>query len=319
VGEPQDLRLSTVSDPALRTAALAIAQAASAADGASPFDEHTLLSLDETEETAQAPGRPAQRHLLVTVAGEPIGYAHLDVARPGEPASAELAVHPAARRQGHGTQLMAALGDVHRRTRPGREGVQIWSHGDQPGARALAARLGFRVVRGLIQMRRTMDAALPPVRLPAGVTLRSFVPGTDDDAWLRLNAAAFARHPEQGRMTQADLSARQREAWFDPRGFLIAERDGAMIGFHWTKVHPGEEDPGGQALGEVYVVGVDPADHGGGLGTALTLAGLQHLHERGLRTVLLYVEAGNEPALAVYRKLEFEPWRTDVMYGGTEQ
>ena len=97
------------------------------------------------------------------------------------------------------------------------------------------------------------------------------------------------------------------EPWFDPKGFLIAERDGEMIGFHWTKVHP-------DGLGEVYVVGVDPDRQGGGLGRALTVAGLRHLYAQGLRTVLLYVEADNAPALAVYRRLGFTDWKTDVMY-----
>jgi mycothiol synthase len=311
VSDPTEIRLSTAPVPGLRGAALAIAEAASATDAAAPFDEHTLLSL-----TAGVAGGE-QRHLLLERDGEPIGYAHLDVALPGLPASAELAVHPQARRQGHGTKLILALGAVHESTRPGTETLQIWSHGDQPGARALAARLGYGVVRGLMQLRRPLeaDAGLPAVRLPAGVRVRSFRPGTDDQDWLRLNAAAFAHHPEQGRMTQADLAARMSEDWFDPEGFLIAERDGVMIGFHWTKVHPADEDPQGLALGEVYVVGVDPAQHGGGLGTALTLAGLHHLRDAGLTTVLLYVEADNEPALAVYRKLQFTPWRTDVMYG----
>jgi mycothiol synthase len=98
------------------------------------------------------------------------------------------------------------------------------------------------------------------------------------------------------------------QPWFDPAGFLIAEQDGAMVGFHWTKVHP-------DGLGEVYVLGVDPERHGGGLGRALTVAGLRYLYDRGLRTVLLYVESDNAAALAVYRRLGFTTWKTDVMYG----
>jgi mycothiol synthase len=187
--------------------------------------------------------------------------------------------------------------------------LRIWSHGDHPGARALAAATGYRVVRELLQLRRSLDglADSGEVTLPAGVTLRSFRPGTDDATWLRLNARAFAHHPEQGRMAQSDLDARMAEPWFDPSGFLIAEQDGVMIGFHWTKVHP-------EGLGEVYVVGVDPDRHGGGLGRALTLAGLQHLHERGVGIALLYVESDNVPALAVYHRLGFTTWHSDVMY-----
>jgi mycothiol synthase len=44
------------------------------------------------------------------------------------------------------------------------------------------------------------------------------------------------------------------------------------------------------------------------------LAGLRHLHQRRLNTVLLYVEADNGPALAVYSRLGFSRWSADVMY-----
>ena len=53
----------------------------------------------------------------------------------------------------------------------------------------------------------------------------------------------------------------------------VDEHTGALLGFHWTKVHSAD-------LGEVYVVGVDPAAQGRGLGATLTLVGLHHLAER---------------------------------------
>ena len=145
------------------------------------------------------------------------------------------------------------------------------------------------------------------------------MPGTDEEAFLALNAEAFAGHPEQGRMTRADLDQRMAEPWFDPEGFFVAEAraDGAaaaagdLLGFHWTKVHPGEPPHG-----EVYVVGVSPRAQGLGLGRLLTLTGLHHLAARGLREVVLYVESDNAPAIAVYSRLGFTHADADthVMY-----
>jgi mycothiol synthase len=129
---------------------------------------------------------------------------------------------------------------------------------------------------------------------------------------VELNAAAFADHPEQGRWSVADLRVRLAEAWFDPAGFLLAERDGRLVGFHWTKVHGG--DHAHEPIGEVYVLGVAPTAHGGGLGIALTLAGLHHLRERGLSRAMLYVDESNQPAVSLYEKLGFTRWSTDVSF-----
>ena len=168
-------------------------------------------------------------------------------------------------------------------------------------------------------MRRSLREPLDQPVLPAGRTLRTFVPGQDEGDWLSLNGRAFAKHPEQGGWTRHDLELREREPWFDPAGFFIAERDGQMAGFHWTKVH--DSDTGGgraprnqQSLGEVYVVGVDPAEQGSGLGRALTLAGLQHLRDLGVAQAMLYVDEDNVPAIRMYEALGFTRATVDAMY-----
>ncbi|MER6981801.1 mycothiol synthase, partial [Streptomyces carpinensis] len=159
------------------------------------------------------------------------------------------------------------------------------------------------------QMRRPLAGLdLPEPALPEGVTVRTFVPGQDDAAWLTVNAEAFAHHPEQGSLTQHDLDARKAEPWFDPRGFFLAEREGRLVGFHWTKVHAEE------GLGEVYVLGVRPEAQGSGLGKTLTLTGLRHLAAQGLPTAMLYVDADNKAAVSVYERLGFTTYETDLMY-----
>ncbi|MET7364043.1 mycothiol synthase [Streptomyces sp. NPDC005562] len=282
--------------PAQADAVLALLAEAARTDGQQAVSEQGRLQL-------RGGAREGVRHLLLDVGDELVGYAQLEDTDPVEAPAAELVVHPARRGHGHGRALGAALlAESGRRLR-------IWAHGGHSAARHLAQVLGLALFRELRQMRRSLaDLDLPDPVLPAGVTLRTFVPGQDDAAWLAVNAEAFAHHPEQGALTQRDLDDRKAEAWFDPAGFFLAEKGGELVGFHWTKVH--EEE----GLGEVYVVGVRPGAQGGGLGKALTTTGLRHLAQAGLPTAMLYVDADNKAAVSVYERLGFVTHETDLMY-----
>jgi mycothiol synthase len=180
----------------------------------------------------------------------------------------------------------------------------------------MAERLGFRRVRVLLQLRRSLAGPLPRLEAPPGLTVRTFVPGADDERWLALNARAFADHPEQGLWTLDDLRHRMRERWFDPDGFFLAERAVDLVGFHWTKVHGGAHGAGHghDPVGEVYVLGVDPREHGLGLGRLLTVTGLRHLRARGLPDVMLYVDESNAPAIKLYESLGFARSDRDVLF-----
>jgi mycothiol synthase len=290
---------------------LRLATAAGDADGAYPYSEHVMLHVRHGGES------PAV-HLLVRAGAELVGYAHVDTTDVVAGASAELAVHPMYRRHGLGRALvMAAARAAGEHDPTGR--LRLWAHGDHPSATALAMSLGFERYRVLYQLRRSLFSPVPAPVLPDGVTLRPFEPGRDDEEWVRVNARAFADHPDQGAWTLSDLRARMGEPWFDPAGFLLAVRDGRMLGFHWTKVHgtlrtdaraEHDHDP----IGEVYVLGVDPSARGLGLGAALTRAGLRYLRGRGLDQVMLYVDESNPRAIGLYRDIGFLRWATDVCF-----
>jgi mycothiol synthase len=263
---------------------LAVIEAAADADGVGPLSEHAVLALRG--------GRPG---LVISDGGTVVAYAHPD------PAAGELVVHPKHRRRGHGRALLRALREA------GGGALRVWAHGDLPAAAALAEAEGLERVRALFQMRRPASEPLPDARLAEGVSLRTFEPGRDEQAWLDVNARAFADHPEQGAWTIEDVRDREAEDWFDPSGLFLAERDGRLAGFHWTKVHPG-------GLGEVYVVGVDPGAQGLGLGRALTLTGLHHLRDVGVDQFMLYVDESNTAAVRLYESLGFTRHAVDVMY-----
>ena len=168
----------------------------------------------------------------------------------------------------------------------------------------IADDLGLTPDRRLFRMGRSL-----PIANTTDVTLRPFRVGIDEHAWLSVNNAAFANHGEQGGWDLDTLLQREREPWFRADGFLLHDRDDRLAAFCWTKLHPGST-----LTGEIYVIAVHPDFHGHGLGKALTVAGLQHLHSVGAQAAMLYVDAANDAAVGLYRSLGFEIEHTDQSY-----
>ncbi|KAA0109210.1 mycothiol synthase [Mycolicibacterium sp. P1-5] len=316
----------------------AVIEAATRTDGVAPVGEQVLRELALSR----------SRHLVATDGDEVVGYLNLTPGRDGEDSMGELVVAPQARRRGIGTALLRAA------TAAGAGPVRFWAHGTLPAAIAVAEALGLTAVRELMQMRLTLhdvpEASLEE-RASDGIRIRTYAGPADDAELLRVNNVAFSWHPEQGGWDQTDLDERRREPWFDPEGLFLAidEGTGRLLGFHWTKVHT--DHPG---LGEVYVVGVDPAAQGRGLGRLLTVVGIEYLARRlcshetpddipgslrscppddipgslrscppddipgSLRScppeVMLYVEADNTAAVKTYERLGFAVSNVDTAY-----
>jgi mycothiol synthase len=276
--------LSTASpatlDAPARAVVHALADAIEARDGQPPLSDQALTQL----------GSPDVVHVVAHDGAALAGYAQLDGT------SLELAGDALA------VEALLDFAEAHSAA-----DLRVWSHGQRsPVAPALQQR-GYTRVRVLHQWRRELAKPLPALVPADGVTMRTFVPGQDEAAWLTVNAAAFAGHAEQGRWTMANLAAREAEPWFDPAGFFLAERGGELVGFHWTKIHS-------DGTGEVYVLGVDPSAQGLRLGPALLVCGLEYLTGRGCAEALLYVDDDNAAAMRLYRRLDFHSHDTDSQW-----
>ncbi len=296
---------------------------ATLADRQPPFSDQSLVDLES-----------GARQLVVLAAREKPAAAAI-VLFASTSFDAEFVVDPLERHHGLGNRMMIEM------LREAHGTVRIWAHGDHPDARALARRYDMEPVRELLQLRAAVPGAsvIEPVEISrgnetggvsevstsstternstnGGVRIDHFRVGTDDAEWLAVNARAFATHPEQGKLTQADLDARIAEGWFDADDFLIARNaDGAMMGFCWLKIDgAGGDGATADEPGEFYAVGVHPRYQGQGLGRVLVGAGLKRLAERGIRTASLYVEADNVAAVALYRSFGFADHSIDIQY-----
>jgi mycothiol synthase len=281
------------------------------ADRSERRDEHPALGDAVWRDLARP--APGSAGFAAYVDDAPVGYLRA-VRRDGAPTTFDcsMTVHPD-HRDDDVPGLLLDAGIAHARARRAAH-VSLWVFGADVDADALAAGRDLAVERELWQMRVPLPVA-GRIVWPDGVTLRSFVPGADDAGWLAVNNRAFAADPDQGHWTSATLEQRFTEDWFDPAGFLLADDGGRIAGFCWTKIHPPAPPHEPHALGEIYVIGVSPDDQGRGLGRALTLAGLDHMHRRGVEVGMLFVDAANTAAVGLYRALGFVTSRIDRAYG----
>jgi mycothiol synthase len=196
--------------------------------------------------------------------------------------------------------------------------VRWFVHQPTPEEVSAATQHGLQREASLLYMRCALPLGAQH-QAPADFVTRPFRPGHDNHAWLALNSRAFAAHPEQGDWTLEVLAERLDEPWFDANGFFIYEVAGVMAGFCWTKVHDhthAHDSGHGEPEGEIFVIGVDPAHHGKGLGRALTITGFAHLAAAGLRHGMLYVAGNNTAAIKLYESLGMSTADGDDVFVG---
>ncbi|MFT3887826.1 MAG: mycothiol synthase [Arachnia sp.] len=254
-------------------------------DGVSPINESASLGIDGVREAD---------FFFMGRRADPHGFVVCDE-RDG---TLLVGVHPQHRRQGVGTELLTEALRAY-------PDFSAWAFGTLPGAAELARRVGLAPARQLLRMERDLPVPAQDETAP-GYTIAPFM-SDDREAVVAVNAAAFAHHPEQGRLTLAEFDQLAALDWFDPDGLFVARAGDQVAGFHWTKRHGG-------GLGEVYVIAVAPGHEGKGVGKALLHRGLRHLAEVGDTRVQLYVEGAEERVVRMYRNAGFEVARTDTSY-----
>jgi mycothiol synthase len=292
-----DLRVVDEVDDGLRARVEALVAAAARADAHPPLGDAKLAALRRGGATFGVAAHETPAGLA--------GWVQAVALEDRTTWNLQTVVAPGGERDLRTALTAEAIAEAARR---GARRVQWWVARAGPADDRDATALGLGRWRDLLQMHRPLPIEEEPV-FPGTVRVRPFVPGRDDAAWLDVNGRAFAEHPEQRVFGAGDLKGRMEEQWFDPEGFLLAEEDDALVGFCWTKIPDA-------AHGEIYVIGVDPAHRGRGLGRALVLAGLHHMATRRLPMASLYVDGDNTAAAGLYRQLGFEVDHVDRAYAG---
>lgn len=276
-------------------------KSATLVDGHEPIGEHKFLRLKHGDDLGVA--------VLAYESDELAGYAHTLAYGDSQArrASCELVVEPNHRRRGIGSALLKQVID-HANVQHATS-LDLWAYNDSEASRYLARSFSLSPQRKLLHMHR--HSGEPPV-LPAphSASIRPIRTG-EEETLLALNNRIFEDHPENGSWTMEDLKARQTQTWFDAADVLMLEEAGALAGFCWLKIEErGEEG----RVGEIYVIGTAPEFRGAGLGRYLLSAGLQHLSQRAVDIVAVYVDQSNDAAVSLYESFEFHHHHVDVMY-----
>jgi mycothiol synthase len=289
-----------------RESVLALIKAAHDFDGTPPIAEHVLFHLRHG-------GDKSDSHIVFEENNQVIAYAHLDTTDLVAGPSVEAVVHPNHRGKGLGALILKeAIKVCGDKTR-------IWSHGDLSQAQSIAAKLNLERIWVNLQMSKEL---INFEKITSKYLIRGILSEVDDEALIKLNNKVFSGHPDQGGWSKFDLNVRMNEEWFDRKGFFICEDRGNLIGFCWTKIHGSHTQlldrknthHGRAAIGEIYVLAVDPAFQGNGIGKDLITTGLNYLKNQGLSHTILYVGIENKPALNLYRSIGFKEFGKGVMY-----
>jgi mycothiol synthase len=229
-------------------------------------------------------------------------------------------VHGAWRRRGIGTSILRhnearlrAVASTHDTDRPRFFGAG--TNERRAGAVALLERNGYAPVRWFFEMLRpTMDDIVVPP-LPEGLVLRPPRGEAEMRKLFDADVEAFADH-----WGGFDASEESYQQWlhdpdYDPELFVVAWAGDEVAGAVWNVILVHDNAAFGWKRGLLDSVHVRRPWRGRGLATALVGRSLALLHDRGMTSAVLGVDADNPlGALGLYRKAGFEVDQRSVSY-----
>jgi mycothiol synthase len=234
----------------------------------------------------------------------------------------EIWVHPAARRHGLGSRLLAwseqrardaiADGSGGPAGLPHVLRLGIPSHVES--GMAFAAARGYVPIRYSFLMRRDLAEPIPDVPLPEGLEIRPVVPEDHRQIW-HADVEAFRDHWESAVRTDDDFVHFLQNPDLDPSLWQVAWDGADVAGSVINTIYPEENAHVGLEVGWLDHVSVRRPWRGRGLAGALIVRSLSILRERGMAFAALGVDAENPTgALGVYERAGFRPHQQWVTF-----
>ena len=187
--------------------------------------------------------------------------------------------------------------------------LQAWAASlDRPTA-ALLADNGYTWQRSYLRMVIELDPAPEPPAWPEGTGVRTFVPGQDERATLKVMDAAFQdshgyiQRPFEEHLVQW-TERHQKNPEFDPSLWFLATAGDEVIGTAFTRLHTAE-DPEAAWL---FTLGVVRPWRKRGVAQALLRHAFGEMRRRGRRKVILGVDSDSPTnAVRLYERAGMHP------------
>jgi mycothiol synthase len=274
----------------------AVDQNDEATDAESTLAEYTWPGFDPAQDAwvVEEPGNPDR------LIGEN-WVVHVENTRR---AFAGVRVHPAWRRRGVGSELLA------RAVARGREMdlayLSLGIDDRHADAQTFVQQRGFRPVVRWVLMRAEADLALAAPVYPPGYQVRSYVEVNDPAVAAEALNRGFTGHWENRERPVAEIAHRLAYPHTRPEGiFLAFAPDGDVAGICWAAINETLNAQRGEALGHINSLGVAPEHRRRGLGRALLLEGMRWLRASGQGPIELDAIGNNELALPLYHDVGF--------------
>jgi mycothiol synthase len=173
---------------------------------------------------------------------------------------------------------------------------QVIAHGNA-GGHALLADAGYRHIRSVIQMTKSLDAVAPAPPPPGGITLAPLDLDGDGHALHLADTASFAGNADYEPSSFESFEREHlRSPYLDPEISRVARRGDAVAGFTLCRRNP-------EGSGYVDLLAVDPSERGRGLGASLLLTAFEGFARAGLHQAWLDVASDNPRGLRLYHRV----------------
>ncbi len=252
---------------------------------------------------------PEQNLFLVGTAGNIVGYVDVTLELNIERAILNCFVHPDHRRKGLATKLLSYATD--RAKQLGAKAVHVNISKENADAKIVLAKLGFEFVRRFLQLRLDMVRVLPQDTHQAVPQYRNIQRG-DEYELAQIQNRSFAGSWGYNPNTVEELVYELNLSSCSTEDIKLAYEGDKVIGYCWTRTIC--EIGRNERIGQIFMLGVDPAYRGKGIGKGVLFTGLSYLKSKGRRVTELTVDSENKIACNLYKSAGFEFHNSNLWY-----